>query len=145
MLIFKYNSLTKAKIVFDEASRRDFDFLREQFKTDNPSTKFMKSYRFSVNPFTYVITPLGTYNVGMTEELCQKCDELKIDYEIDNELKNLIKPSLNIDKILDVPNKNYQYRWYQKKLLQALLDNRKRSYYFSNSFWKIINTCRSLP
>ena len=123
MLTFKYQNLTKGKIIFNEDSRREFDFLREQFKTENAATKFMKSYRFSVNPYTYVITPLGTYNIGMTEELCNKCNELKIEYEIDDELLKLIKPSLNIDKILDVPNKQYQYRWYQKQLLQALLDN----------------------
>ena len=63
MLIFKYQNLIKGKIGFDENTRVDFDFLREQFKTENNSTKFMKTYRFSVNPFTYAITPLGTYNV----------------------------------------------------------------------------------
>lgn len=123
MLIFKYQNLIKGKIGFDERSRVDFDFLREQFKTENNSTKFMKTYRFSVNPFTYAITPLGTFNVGITEELCKKCDELNIEYIVENELLKLIKPSLNIDKILDVPNKKYQYRWYQKQLLEALLEN----------------------
>ena len=123
MLIFSYQSLTKAKIKFDEESRRDFDYLREQFKTENDATKYMKSYRFSMNPFIYVISPLGSYNVGMTQELCQKCDELKIDYEIEDELLKLVKPSLNIDNVLDVPNKEFQYRWYQKQLLTSLLEN----------------------
>ena len=60
---------------------------------------------------------------GITNELCKKCDELNIDYQVDDELLKIIKPSLNVEKVLDVPNKKYQYRWYQKKLLQSLLDN----------------------
>ena len=123
MLIFSYQSLTKAKIYFDDTSRKEFDYLREQFKTENDATKYMKSYRFSVNPFIYVVSPLGSYNVGMTDELCKKCEELKIDYQIDPELEKLIRPSLNIDNILDVPNKEFQYRWYQKQLLESLLEN----------------------
>ena len=107
MLHFKYNSLTKAKISFDEASRKEFDILRESFKTENVATKFMKSYRFSANPFTYVITPLGSYNVGITDELCKKCDDLNISYDVDEELIKLIKPSLNINQILDVQIKNF--------------------------------------
>lgn len=123
MLHFKYNSLTKAKISFDESSRKEFDILRESFKTENVATKFMKSYRFSANPFTYVITPLGSYNVGITDELCKKCDDLNILYDVDEELIKLIKPSLNINQILDVPNKEFQYRWYQKQLIESLLEN----------------------
>lgn len=123
MLYFKYNSLTKGKIIFDESSRREFDFLRESFKTENSASKFMKSYRFSINPFTYAISPLGAYNIGITDELCKKCEELNIEFQIEDKLLELIKPSLNIDNILNVPNKDFQYRWYQKQLLSSLLEN----------------------
>ncbi len=123
MLYFQYSSLTKAKISFDEESRRDFDFLRESFKTENVASKFMKFTRYSVNPFTYAISPLGSYNIGITDELCKKCDDLRIDYKIEDELLKLIKPSLNIKTLLDVPNQEFQYRWYQRQLLESLLEN----------------------
>lgn len=144
MLYFKYASLTKAKIEFNDESKRDFDFLREHFKTENVASKFMKYNRFSMNPFTYAISPLGSYNIGITDELCKKCEELKIDYKVEDSLIKLIKPSLNIKNILNVPNEEFQYRWYQKQLLDSLLDNGRRSYYFSNPFGKIINFSRSL-
>ena len=123
MLTFKYQSLTKAKIQFDEDSRRDFDFLREQFKTENDATKFVKSYRFAMNPYIYVISPLGSYNVGMTNELIEKCENLNIEYSVEDKLMEIVKPSLNVDDILDVPNEEFQYRWYQKQLLTSLLEN----------------------
>jgi superfamily II DNA or RNA helicase len=123
MLYFKYVTETHARIAFDDDSRRDFDILREYFKCENKAARFAKQFRYNMEPFTYVISPMGKYPNGLTAELCEKCDEIRIPYEIDDELQKNIKPSLNIDEILDVPNKTYQYRDYQKRLLEKLCDN----------------------
>ena len=123
MLHFNYKNDVDAKITFDEESRRDFDILREYFKTDNEAIKYMKSYRGGMSPFSYAITILGGYAIGMTKELCDKCDKLKIEYDVDEKLQAAIKPSFNIDDILSVPNEKYIYRDYQLELVERLCDN----------------------
>ena len=123
MLYFKYVSEINAKIVFDEDSRRDFDILREHFKCENKAAKFAKQFRYGMSPFIYVISPLGQYANGLTFEICEMCDKIKIDYEIDEKLLENIKPSLNIDEVINVPNKKYEYRHYQKRLLEKLCEN----------------------
>ena len=123
MLYFKYVSEINAKIVFDEESRRDFDILREHFKCENKAAKFAKQFRYGMSPFIYVISPLGQYANGLTFEICEMCDKIKIDYEIDEKLLENIKPSLNIDEVINVPNKKYEYRHYQKRLLEKLCEN----------------------
>lgn len=47
-----------------------------------------------------------------------------IEYEVDDKLAELIVPNLYIDEIEQVPNKEYIYRDYQERLLQALCMNR---------------------
>jgi hypothetical protein len=47
-----------------------------------------------------------------------------IEYEVDDKLSELIVPNLYIDEIEQVPNKEYIYRDYQERLLQALCMNR---------------------
>ena len=93
MLYFKYVTETHARIAFDDDSRRDFDILREYFKCENKAARFAKQFRYNMEPFTYVISPMGKYPNGLTAELCEKCDEIRIPYEIDDELQKNIKPS----------------------------------------------------
>lgn len=47
-----------------------------------------------------------------------------IEYDVDDKLAELIVPNLYIDEIEQVPNKEYIYRDYQERLLQALCMNR---------------------
>lgn len=63
MLKFTLTNGMKGKIVFDENSRIEFDQLRNFFKTENKSAMFAKQYRYAANPYTYCISPLGTYNI----------------------------------------------------------------------------------
>lgn len=123
MLKFCHKNDINAKIVFDEKSRRDFDILREHFKTENQAAKFVKSYRFQMSPYIYAITPLGQYQLGLTKEICDVCRELKIDYEIEEELAKQIKPSFGFEEILPVPNTAFTYRDYQLQLIKSLADN----------------------
>ena len=84
---------------------------------------FAKQYRYSMSPYVYAISPLGAYNIGMTEDFLEKCKELKIKTEVDEKILKVIKPDMFIDKIVPVPNTTYKYRDYQEKLLRALTLN----------------------
>lgn len=53
----------RGKILFDEASRIEFDRLRNYYKTENKASIFAKQYRYAANPFIYCISPLGNYNI----------------------------------------------------------------------------------
>ena len=123
MLHFRYKNDLNGRIEFEDDSRRDFDILREYFKTENQAARFVKSFRYQMSPYIYAITPLGQYSVGLTQEICQKCDELKIEYDIEQELIDLIQPSFNLTEILPVPNEKYKYRDYQMQLIKSLADN----------------------
>ena len=120
MLTFKQTSPLKGKIVYDQSSRAQFDRLRDCFKIANDSARFARQFSYSVSPFKYCIAPLGGYNIGMTVDFLAKCKELGIEYQIETKLKNTIKPNLNISKVLPVPNKKFQYRDYQERLLESL-------------------------
>lgn len=123
MLYFKYINEIKAKIIFNEEFRRDFDLVRECFKCENKAAKFVKNFKYGMSQYIYEISPLGQYSLGLTNEIIEQCDKIGIDYEIESKLLNVIKPSLYIDKVIDVPNDKYRYRDYQKKLLKKLCDN----------------------
>ena len=120
MLIFK-RSGKRAKIVYEQEYRLEFDKLRESFKTENGAARFARTVTYSVNPWTYVISPLGSYNVGFTSTLIDKCDELGIEYSIDSELNEIIHPNLYVNSIEQVTNPKFQYRDYQLKLLTKML------------------------
>ena len=120
MLIFK-RSGKRAKIVYDQEYRLEFDKLRESFKTENSAARFARTVSYSINPWTYVLSPLGSYNIGFTSTLIDKCDELGIEYSIDSELNEMIHPNLYVNKIKQVTNPKYQYRYYQLVLLAKML------------------------
>ena len=120
MLIFK-RSGKRAKIVYEQEYRLEFDKLRESFKTENGAARFARTVSYSINPWTYVISPLGSYNVGFTSTLIDKCNELNIEYSIDPELNEMIHPNLYINKVKQVTNPKYQYRDYQLVLLAKML------------------------
>lgn len=120
MLTFK-RSGKRAKIVYEQEYRLEFDKLRESFKTENGAARFARTVTYSVNPWTYVISPLGSYNVGFTATLIEKCIEFNIEYSIDPELNEIIHPNLYINSIEQVTNPKFQYRDYQLKLLAKML------------------------
>lgn len=120
MLTFK-RSGKRAKIVYEQEYRLEFDKLRESFKTENGAARFARTVTYSVNPWTYVISPLGSYNVGFTSTLIEKCIEFNIEYSIDPELNEIIHPNLYVNSIEQVTNPKFQYRDYQLKLLTKML------------------------
>ena len=120
MLTFK-RSGKRAKIVYEQEYRLEFDKLRESFKTENGAARFARTVTYSVNPWTYVISPLGSYNVGFTSTLIEKCVEFNIEYSIDPELDEIIHPNLYVNNLKQVTNPKFQYRDYQLKLLTKML------------------------
>lgn len=58
MLKFTLTAGLRGKIVFDEASRLEFDKLRIAFRTENKSARFAKQYRYAANPYTYCMSVL---------------------------------------------------------------------------------------
>ena len=58
-----------------------------------------------MSPYVYAISPLGSYNIGMTEDFLEKCKQLKIKTEVDEKILKVIKPDMFIDTIISVPNK----------------------------------------
>lgn len=120
MLTFK-RSGKRAKIVYEQEYRLEFDKLRESFKTENGAARFARTVTYSVNPWTYVISPLGSYNVGFTSTLIEKCIEFNIEYSIDPELNEIIHPNLYVNNLKQVTNPKFQYRDYQLKLLAKML------------------------
>ena len=135
MLHFRYVNEIYARIEFDEASRRDFDTIREYFKTENAAASFSKNMRFKMSPFVYAISPLGKYSLGMTADICKICRGLGVEYEIEDMLQQTISPGFGIEDIVSVPNESYKYRDYQLQLIQSLSDNGRRCDYISDSFW----------
>jgi len=121
MLKFKYKSEVSGKIDYED-SRRDFDMLRECFKTENTAAMFVKSSHY-MQPFSYAITPLGQFSIGMASSIMKKCESLGIQYEVDKLLLDAVQPSLGIDDIIQVPNETFKYRDYQFELLEKLCDN----------------------
>lgn len=120
MLTFK-RSGKRAKIVYEQEYRLEFDKLRESFKTENGAARFARTVTYSVNPWTYVISPLGSYNIGFTSTLIEKCVEFNIEYSIDPELNEIIHPNLYVNNLKQVTNPKFQYRDYQLKLLAKML------------------------
>lgn len=120
MLTFK-RSGKRAKIVYEQEYRLEFDKLRESFKIENGAARFARTVTYSVNPWTYVISPLGSYNVGFTSTLIEKCIEFNIEYSIDPELNEIIHPNLYVNNLKQVTNPKFQYRDYQLKLLAKML------------------------
>lgn len=123
MLHFKYKSSTTGKIDFESSDRRDFDYLRDFFRAENTAARFIQGGRKSFSPFVYAITPTGMYSIGMTSDLCKKCKDFGIEFDIDSKLEQVTRPSFNFDEILPVPNTEYKYRDYQYGLLEKLCEN----------------------
>lgn len=123
MLKFKYKNDINAQIEYSSEDRRDFDILREYFKTENKAAKFVKSYSYKMSEYIYAITPLGSYPLGLTNDLCKQCDKIKIPYTVEDRLQKVISPSFEFDSIIDVPNTKYKYRDYQYKLIKSLANN----------------------
>ena len=110
----------KGKIIFDPENRAQFDKLRDNFKITNDSARFARQFSYNISQFKYAITPLGSYQIGMTVDFLAKCKQLGINYSIEDKLKKIIKPDLHIKEVQPVPNTKYQYRDYQEQLLQSL-------------------------
>ena len=107
MLTFKQTSPLKGKIVYDQTTRAQFDKLRNEFRVTNDSARFARQFAYQASQFKYAITPLGSYNIGMTVDFLAKCKELGIKYSIEDKLKKTIRPDLCIDKVLPVPNETH--------------------------------------
>lgn len=111
----------RGKIVYNQEDRLEFDKLRESFKTENGAARFARSVSYSINPWTYAISPLGSYNIGFTSTLINKCEELNIEYSINQDLNDIVHPNLCVNKIKQVINPNFTYRDYQLTLLAKML------------------------
>ena len=76
-----------------------------------------------MNPFSYAITPLGSYNLGQTDDIIAYCKTQGIQTQIQDKLNKIIHPKLYIQQIKDLPNPEYQYRDYQQQLVESLAKN----------------------
>lgn len=121
MLVFKYSNRLKAKIIYAGVeAKSEFDRLRDQFKCDNPAARFSQ---WGSSPWYYVISSLGTFNIGLLDDLLAKCESMGISYTVDEKLLEEARPGFNFDEILPVPNEKYEYRDYQLQLIQSLVKN----------------------
>ena len=123
MLNFIKGKGNRGKITFDQKSRWQFDKLRDNFKTQNQSARFARQYSYAISPWSYAIAPLGAFNIGQTDDFLQFCKKQNISYTIDPKLQEVIHPKLYIDNIQNLPNDEYQYRDYQKHLIESLKNN----------------------
>lgn len=123
MLNFTKGAGNRGKIIFDQDSRRQFDILRQHFKTQNDKMRFVTNNYYGGNPWTYAITPLGAYNLGQTDDIIEFCKNNNIQYTIDKKLNDIVHPKLYINTLEDLPNPLYQYRDYQETLINALAKN----------------------
>lgn len=122
MLNFIKGPSNRGKIIFESDSRRQFDLIRQHFKTQNKDAKYSK-YNYAASPWTYMITPLGAYNLGHTDDLINFCKKNNIQYTIDDKLNKITHPKLHISQLEDLPNPNYIYRDYQETLIKSLANN----------------------
>lgn len=123
MLNFIKCNGNRGKITFDQCYRRQFDTLRDHFKTENKSARFARQFSYAVSPWSYCIAPLGAFNIGQTDSFIKFCTTQGIQYNIDPKLQQVIHPKLYIQTLDILPNPQYIYRDYQEDLIKALKNN----------------------
>lgn len=113
----------RGKIIFEQQYRHQFDIVRQHFKAQNKSIKYAKQYSYAMNPFSYAITPMGTFNVGQADDIITFCKTQNIICQIQDKLQKIIHPKMHIQVLEDLPNPEYQYRDYQESLINSLAKN----------------------
>jgi len=109
----KSNTYNRAKIIYDDEFI--FNEIREKFEYKNSAAR----YSTFAQPIKNPITPLGSYMVGLTEDIvnvAKKYDEISIDPN----LQEFINP-IRIDKIKYVPESKFKLRDYQLEASTSLL------------------------
>jgi superfamily II DNA or RNA helicase len=70
-----------------------------------------------------MITPLGAYNLGHTDDIIAFCKKSNIKYTIDKKLYDIVHPNMYIENLDILPNPMYIYRDYQETLIKSLANN----------------------
>ena len=94
-----------------------FDAVRDRFTIVNKAAKYSSYSSDTIS----AITPLGTFPVGLSEDIAWKASELGIFVEMEDSLKETLKP-LNIVYAPPPPeNGDLAYRDYQSEAISAAL------------------------
>lgn len=101
----------------------ELQVLREVLSTPNPAYSLSKS-KFTQSRL-YAITPSGKIETGLLQLLIKVITDNLMTYEIDDNVKEFFKKNLIKEELINVPNKTYQYRDYQKDAIISALENKK--------------------
>jgi len=115
-----------AKFIYDNKKRKatifsdQLDLIREHFSYPNEGAVFARRRGAWFMPTrSYIITPAGKYDVGMTLDII-KYIKRELPNEpiiIDESIKDVIKPSINAEKV----SLALELRDYKVKLLMSAL------------------------
>lgn len=99
-----------------------FDIIREHFSQEKAGM-FRAKRSYFATPREYAITPLGTFDIGLSKEIIKFAlsQGIPTEVEIDDKVKSILKPSLNFTEVLEVPNETYKLRSYQSEAIKLAI------------------------
>lgn len=117
MIEIQYDRKNRAKIKCDNLAY--FDLIREKFTVPNPAKRYSLSAPDELSP----ITPLGTFNVGLSVDVIKTIRELFPDesLSISKELLNAIRPMTIVNYYRMPSDSKFQYRNYQELSIKKVL------------------------
>jgi len=99
----------------------ELDIIREYFSVKNEAAHFQRRFGRFVPQRTYVITNQGKVDIGLLIEITKFCKTKNIEFNLSDEVKNNLIPSLKKDTITDY-NLELQFRDYQQKIINKCIE-----------------------
>lgn len=103
-----------------------FDNIRENFSVEKDSFFGGRKKRFfgSIKPREYMITPLGTFDIGLTKDIIKfsLSQGIPVSVEIDERVKQILKPKLVFENKAALQFDAFELRPYQKEAVELAID-----------------------
>ena len=117
MINIKLHSTTQATLDGPE-----LDIIREHFSVKNEAAHFQRRFGRYVPQRTYAITNQGKADIGLLVEITNFCKTKNIEFNIDDDVKNKLIPTLLKDNITDY-NLTLQFRDYQQEIINKCISH----------------------
>ena len=117
MAIFNYDKRKRQAVLKSE----NINFIREHFSFENEGARFARRYGRYMPARTYVITPAGKYEVGLTANIIKfiKKEFPSEKIQLEESIINAIKPQMQFG---DNGKLSLELRDYQKEIVVECLD-----------------------
>ena len=117
MINIKHHSCSQAIIEGPE-----LNIIREHFSVKNDAAHFQRRMGRFVPSRTYVITNNGKVAIGLISEILKFCKTKDIDTKIDENVYDILIPSLRLKKLKNNYDLNLKFRDYQQKIIDKCID-----------------------